>query len=476
VLGFDAGTLGLTAAFNDTPNGGEGGIWQSGGGPAVDGQGALYLSSGNGDFDTTLDAQGFPAGHDYGDSILKLVPDPASNPGQQNGNGWGLRVADYFTPSNESDLNQEDGDLGSGGVVLLPDSAGSAGHPHLLVEGGKQGNLYLVDRDNLGKFDPDADHVVQTVGTGYSVFDTPAYWNNTLYNIHVNDQAHAYPVSNGAIAPDPLSSSPEGFSYPGATPSLSASGATNGIVWALDRRADELRAYDATDLGRELYTSSQAAGDRDALDHGVTTFAVPTVANGRVYVGTDGALVGYGLFRGAPPVAWVRNAPLDNQGIATFQANVSVPSVASSGWFEIAGGARVRAAGTLADVRGGVLEGGGTLDANVSNAGQVIVGLVGSPGVLTITGNFTQTAGGDLYLEVGGTRPGVDYGQLLVGGAANLGGTLSVVLTNGYTPDSGTPFQLLTAGAVRGTFTRLDLDGTVFVPVYDPFDLTLVAR
>jgi hypothetical protein len=190
----------------------------------------------------------------------------------------------------------------------------------------------------------------------------------------------------------------------------------------------------------------------------------------------------------------VLNAVLDNQGTVIAQADVSIPSVTNSGWFEIDSGGRVRdgdtyfqtggttylaggtlAAATLVDVEGGVLEGNGTLDASVRNAGQIIVGLLGSPGVLTITGNFTQTSGGDLYLEVGGTRSGVNFGQLVVGGTANLGGTLSVVLINGYTPPSGTGYQVLTAGAVNGTFDTLDHDGTLFTPVYDPGDVTLVA-
>ena len=136
VLGVDAQTMKTVAAFNDTPNGTKGGIWQSGGSISSDALGNLYLSTGNGTFDTTLDGNGYPAQQDYGDAILKLTVDPASSPTNQNGNGWGLKVVDYFTPYNTQQLNAQDSDLGSSGPVLLPDSAGSAADPHLLLKGG----------------------------------------------------------------------------------------------------------------------------------------------------------------------------------------------------------------------------------------------------------------------------------------------------------------------------------------------------
>ena len=150
VLGYSAQTLQLTAAFNTTPDGGSGGIWQSGGRITADGQGNLYFMTGNGTFDSTLNAQGFPSNGDYGDSFVKLASDPNSSAANQNINGWGLKVVDYFTPFNQDGLNAGDVDLGSGAPVLVPDSAGSSAHPHLLMGMGKEGRAYLVDRDNMG--------------------------------------------------------------------------------------------------------------------------------------------------------------------------------------------------------------------------------------------------------------------------------------------------------------------------------------
>ena len=149
--------------FNADPNGSDAGIWEGEGRLSVDSSGDIYFETGNGTFDTTLNAGGFPINGDYGDSFMKIAPDSstASNP---NINGWGLKVVDYFTPSNQASLNAVDADLGAGGPLLLPDSAGDAAHPHLLIGAGKEGKIYLIDRDNMGHFDPNTDHVVQETG------------------------------------------------------------------------------------------------------------------------------------------------------------------------------------------------------------------------------------------------------------------------------------------------------------------------
>jgi hypothetical protein len=159
IIGYDRSTLALKAAFNTSPDGGLGGVWQAGVAPAVGTQGNIYFETGNGTFDANT------GGASYGDTFLKLAVDPTSSPGNQNGNpnGFGLKVADYFTPSNQATLNSYDLDLGSGGITLLPDGVGSAAHPHLLVGSGKEGKLYLIDRDNMGGYDPNGDHVVQEV-------------------------------------------------------------------------------------------------------------------------------------------------------------------------------------------------------------------------------------------------------------------------------------------------------------------------
>jgi fibronectin type 3 domain-containing protein len=301
LLGYSAQTLALTTAFNTTPNGGLGGTWEAGGGVTVDSQGFLYIVTGNGTFDTQLDANGFPIHGDYGMSVLKLALDPNSSPTQQNINGWGLKVVDYFTPFNYADLDAADQDLGSSGVVILPDSVGSVAHPHLAVISGKEGRMYLLDRDNLGKFNPVADQVVQTVpGQLQPTYDTPAYFAGTLYFVGNEDNGKTFSISNGQISPSPTSLSSDRFAYPGSTPSISSNGLTNGIVWTVNKSPGELRAYAAGSFNTKLYTSSQAPNNRDQLGASIK-FEVPTIANGRIYVGLANGLVAYGLLSPPPP-------------------------------------------------------------------------------------------------------------------------------------------------------------------------------
>lgn len=300
VLAVNAQTLNLWAAVNLTPNGELGDIWQAGNEVLNDGNGQFFVSTGNGTFDTTLDANGFPVNADYGDSLVKLVYD-GSTPANPNANGWGLKVVDYFSPANTDLLEDQDLDLGSGGTVLLPDAAGNAANPHLLVQAGKQGRIYLMNRDNMAGFNAAGDQTLQEVdGLVTSVFSTPAYFNGTLYYAAVNDHAKAIPLTDGKLAAAPSSQSSDTFGYPGATPSISADGAANGIVWMIDNGSHELRAYDAGNLAHELYNSDQAAGGRDKLASTVK-FSVPTVADGHVFVATAGSLDIYGLLSDPPP-------------------------------------------------------------------------------------------------------------------------------------------------------------------------------
>ena len=306
VLGFDAATLQIKAAFNTTPNGSNGGIWQAGGSLSIDPQGFLYAETGNGDFDTTSNAAGLPSRGDYGDTVLKLAVDPSTSPTNQNANGWGLKVVDYFTPFNQATLDSTDLDLGSQAPVILPDSVGSAQHPHLLIAAGKEGKLYLIDRDNMGHFNAggSTDKDVQTLTNAIGgVWGTPAFFNNLLYYLTPGANGKAFTIANGSaqIIATPAAQTPDTFAYPGATPAVSASGTANGIVWTLDKGSNQLRAYAAGNLADELYTSGQAAGGRDSLGS-LATFATPAVANGMVFVGTTTALVGYGLLAGTPPV------------------------------------------------------------------------------------------------------------------------------------------------------------------------------
>jgi len=294
VMAFDASTLQLKGVFNDTPNvlsgsTSEGGIWQSGGRLAADAQGNIFFETGNGAFDETLDTNGSPKNGDYGDSFVKLVLDPTTSAANQNINGWGLKVADFFTPHNELSLSQGDTDLGSGGVLLLPDAVGSTTHPHLLVGAGKEGVIYLIDRDNMGKFSSTTDNVVQKVsGQIGGAFDTPSYFNNSIYYGATGDNVKAFSIANGSasLSTTPSSKSTDSFGFPGTTVTISANGTKNGIVWAIDHGGGQLRAYDASSLGTELFTANVS---------GTVKFNLPTVADGEVFVPTSNSLVLYGI-------------------------------------------------------------------------------------------------------------------------------------------------------------------------------------
>jgi len=303
-------TLAVNAVCNLTPNGGLGGIWQSGGCPVVDSSGNIYVMTGNGTFDgnnaggtvTGLNAQNMPVNGDYGDSFVKLAVDSTTSPGNQNINGWGLKVVDYFAPFNNQTLSDGDTDLGSGGCTLLPTTAGSTTHPQLLVGAGKQGNIYLVDCASMGKYST-TDNVVQSQVAINGCFDTPAFFNGVLYYVATLDNGKAFSIANAVMSTTPVKTT-DTFGYPGSGISVSANGTTNGLVWTLERDTAVLRAYAASNLGTEIWNSSLAPNYRDQLDS-VTKFAVPAVADGRVMVGTSTALTAYGLTpaAAAPPSA-----------------------------------------------------------------------------------------------------------------------------------------------------------------------------
>ena len=296
VLGYDPATFQLKSVFNTTPNGGLSTLWNSGGGPAMDSAGKLYTLTGNGTFETTLDANGFPNKHDFGDAFSRLGVDSSTSANSQNPNGWGLKTEDYFTAFNHAALSMADRDIGSGGLLLLPSAVGSATHPSLLTGAGKEGRIYLVDRDNMGHFDPNVDHIVQELPNAIgSLFASPGYFNGAVYYGGVSDNIKAFTISNALLSSAPASKSANTFPYPGATPSISANGNANGIVWAVRNGSNgaELHAYDATNLANHLYDST-AAGTRDASG-GYVKYVAPTIAAGRVYVGTSSNVTAFGL-------------------------------------------------------------------------------------------------------------------------------------------------------------------------------------
>jgi hypothetical protein len=258
---------------------------------AADSSGNLYFLDANGSFDTTLDASGFPANGDFGNAMLKVSTSGA------------LAVEDYFETYNTVTESDEDEDLGSGGEVLLPDETDAASVVrHLIVGAGKDSNIYLADRDNMGKFeagivtDPNIYQEVMGALAG-QVFATPAFFNGVLYYGAVGDALKAFPMTDAKLATTPSSRSSTSFPYPGTTPSISANGTQDGIVWALESSMSApgvLHAYDTANLTHELYNTGQAAGGRDSFGNG-NKFITPLIVNGKVYVGTQTGVAVFGL-------------------------------------------------------------------------------------------------------------------------------------------------------------------------------------
>jgi hypothetical protein len=302
VMGYDASTLAQTSTINVTPNGNSGSIWMAGTGLAGDSNGYIYFLDANGTFDTTLDGNGFPVNGDYGNAIIKLSTSPK------------LAVADYFNMYNTVEESDVDEDLGSGGAMVLPDLFDNNGQVHHLAVGaGKDFNIYVVDRDNMGKFNPNNDNAIyQEIDNALplGVWANPAYFNNTVYYGPVGRSLKAFPIVNAKLATSPSSQTVNLFGYPGTFPTVSANGTSNGIVWAVEnnpinrssargvrpgQNPAALHAYDATNLAKELYNSGQTKG-RDQFGIG-NRFIVPVVVNGKVFVGTPNGVAVFGLLQ-----------------------------------------------------------------------------------------------------------------------------------------------------------------------------------
>jgi len=283
LIGYDATTLAQVTVFNDTIDGGRGGIWMSGGGPAADSQGNIYLLTGNGDFNANT------GGRNYGDTFLKL------------GTTGGLSVSDWFTPFDQANLAANDLDLGGGGAVILLDQP-SGPVPHVILGGGKAGTLYVVNRDSLGRFNSVNDsQIVQhfTLGSN-GIYSAPLFWQNALFAAASGSPLNAYPFSpsTGQFQTSPSVVSSQTFGHPGTTPSLSAVGTSNALLWTIRRSSATtpavLHAFDPNNIHTALWDSSLAPNNRDAAGVAVK-FTVPTVANGKVYIGTQTELDVYGL-------------------------------------------------------------------------------------------------------------------------------------------------------------------------------------
>lgn len=299
VIGYISSDLSQAPVlFSATPNGGLGGIWQTATGPAADASGNIYVITGNGTFDNSSNTVPPVApNNDLGDSFIKLST------------ASGLSVSGFFTPSNQSTLSAADLDVGSGGPLVLPDAAGSSAIPHLLIGGDKQGILYLIDRDNMTGFHSGGDQILQevTVVSGAcitcGIFSTPAFWQGNLYVVAIGDVVKRYSLSNAILSASPVQQAADTFGFPGASPAISSTGSSNGIVWVLNTTDNGtpngsgtngpaiLFAYDATNLTKLFSSASSGSGAAGPA----VKFVVPTVANAKVYVGTQTELSVFGL-------------------------------------------------------------------------------------------------------------------------------------------------------------------------------------
>ena len=284
IMAYSADTLAQTSVLNVTPNGSEGSVWMSGAGMASDGA-SLYLLDANGTFDTALNANGFPSNGDYGNTFLKLAVSPK------------LGVADYFATSDTVAQSNRDQDLGSGGALVLPDLTDASGATrHLAVGAGKDSKIYVVDRDAMGKFNATRNAIWQEIDgqLGGGVFGMPAYYGSVVYYGAVGDALKAFPMTAAKLAATPSSKTAGTFAYPGTTPSISANGAQNAIVWAAENGSvGALHAFNASNLAQELYSSRQS-GTRDSFGAG-NKFITPMIAHGHVYVGATNGVAVFGL-------------------------------------------------------------------------------------------------------------------------------------------------------------------------------------
>jgi hypothetical protein len=285
IMGYGATTLAQTTVLNVTPNGSQGSIWNAGGGLTADNSGNIFFLDANGSFDSTLNGKGFPDEGDYGNAFLRLTVT------------GGLAVADYFEMYDGQTESGEDSDLGSGGAILLPNLEDASGNVWQLAAGaGKDSNLYLVNRASMGKFNPTSNNIYQelpgVLATG--IFSTPAYYNKRLYYGPVNHPILAFQFQDAKLLPTPVEETSTSFEYPGATPSISSNGLTNGIVWAAENKNPAvLHAYSAGSL-LELYNTNQAPNKRDQFGAG-NKFITPLIINGKVYVGTTTGVGVFGL-------------------------------------------------------------------------------------------------------------------------------------------------------------------------------------
>jgi outer membrane protein assembly factor BamB len=286
IMAYNPTTLVQTSVLNVTPNGNEGAMWNSGAGMAADSAGNIFVLDANGYFDPTLNAAGFPVDGDYGNAFLRLTT------------GKGLAVADYFEMYNQASENGSDIDLGSGGALLLNQTDSTGKVWQLAIGGGKDGNLYVVDRTNMGKFNASQNVIYQELSGALpgGIWSMPAAFGGRIYYGPVGSPILCFQFKNAKLLTSPVARTSNSFAFPGATPSVSSNGSQQGIVWAVENvNPAVLHAYNAITLA-ELYNTNQAANGRDHFGAN-NKFITPMIANGKVYVGTKTGVGAFGLLK-----------------------------------------------------------------------------------------------------------------------------------------------------------------------------------
>jgi len=462
LFAYDEATLTQKSVFVTTPNGGQGGIWMSGAGLASDTNANIFVSTGNGTF-----SQGTPL--ELGDSILKL----------NFANGT-LSLLDYFTPYNQSSMNSGDFDLGSGGVLLLPTQPGS--NPNLLVQAGKQGTIYLLNRDklttnpsNTSQEEPycsgcgsDPQIVQEVPGAMDGMFSMPAYFNGATYWLASDESLKSIPLSNGLLDIGHMTSATGLFAFPGATPSISANGTSDGIVWAIDSSQygfpgpgpgpAVLHAYNAANVSEELWNSTQAAGNRDQAGNAVK-FTVPRIANGKVYIGTSTGVFAYGLL-GTPQAA----LPVISPAAGTYvnSVNVTITDATPGATITYTTDGTTPVPGS----QGTAIASGGSFTLTSSATVQAVLSATGSTNSSLASAAYTVTTSTPL-INFGGGFAGET--TLTLNGGAIVSGT-RLRLTDGGTTEARSAFVTSTANVQ--SFTN-DFSFQLTAPHADGFTFTI---
>ncbi len=473
ILAYKANTLAQTSVYCASPNGAGAGVWMSGAGLAADvidpvnkPYGRMFIATGNGSYDATTP---YTNNMDYGDSHVQL----------DLTNGV-MTVQDSFTPSNQAHLNSGDLDVAAGGVLLLPDQTSGA-HLRLLAQVGKEGKVYLVDRDTMGGYSTTTDNDVQEItGQTGGLWSMPAYWNNNVYFWGSQNSLKAFSLSAGKLSTTPTSTNSQSSNFPGATPSISSNGTTNGIVWAVQTDAygssgvAVLRAFPATNVTTELFdsTQTQPTGASNAVGPAVK-FAVPTVTNGKVYVGAEKEVDVYGLLSGtqqaAAPVispageSFTGSVPVsitDSTSGATiyYTTDGSMPTTSST---KYTGAITVSTTETISAVASAT----GMLTSGVAKQTYTLQTQTLMPTFSPVAGSYgaaqsvtlsDATPNNQIYYTMDGTTPSAGVGTTkLYSGAMSIGSTTTI---NAIATASG-----LSASPMASSTYTINLGGTAAV-------------